>query len=148
MARAAGALHSYLGGRESDNESYSLTQEPRAQFRPRLRRSREAMAIIRLYSLGTTTDGAAGLQLLYRWFVGLAPKDPVWDPTTSTKNRSRQPALSEGCRAGGEALLHGACHHGEPEWPGRGRSGHARHGNGRAARVGRHAQSQVCFGIK
>jgi transposase len=27
--------------------------------------------------------------LLYRWFVGLAPDDPVWDPTTFTKNRTR-----------------------------------------------------------
>ena len=27
--------------------------------------------------------------LLYRWFVGLAPDDPVWDPTTFTKNRNR-----------------------------------------------------------
>jgi transposase len=27
--------------------------------------------------------------LLYRWFVGLSPDDPVWDPTTFTKNRSR-----------------------------------------------------------
>ncbi len=27
--------------------------------------------------------------LLYRWFVGLAPDDPVWDPTTFTKNRER-----------------------------------------------------------
>jgi transposase len=26
---------------------------------------------------------------LYRWFVGLAPDDPVWDPTTFTKNRER-----------------------------------------------------------
>jgi transposase len=25
--------------------------------------------------------------LLYRWFVGLSPDDPVWDPTTFTKNR-------------------------------------------------------------
>jgi transposase len=25
--------------------------------------------------------------LLYRWFVGLAPDDPVWDATTFTKNR-------------------------------------------------------------
>ena len=31
--------------------------------------------------------------LLYRWFVGLAPDDPVWDPTTFTKNRDR---LQEG----------------------------------------------------
>jgi hypothetical protein len=27
--------------------------------------------------------------LLYRWLVGLAPDDPVWDATTFTKNRDR-----------------------------------------------------------
>jgi transposase len=27
--------------------------------------------------------------LLYRWFVGLAPDDPVWDPSVFTKNRER-----------------------------------------------------------
>ena len=27
--------------------------------------------------------------LLYRWFVGLSPDDPVWDPTTFTKKRER-----------------------------------------------------------
>ena len=27
--------------------------------------------------------------LLYRWFVGLSPDDPIWDPTTFTKNRNR-----------------------------------------------------------
>ena len=27
--------------------------------------------------------------LLYRWFVGLSPDDPVWAPTTFTKNRDR-----------------------------------------------------------
>lgn len=27
--------------------------------------------------------------LLFRWFVGLAPDDPVWDATTFTKNRER-----------------------------------------------------------
>ena len=27
--------------------------------------------------------------LLYRWFVGLSPDEPVWDPTTFTKNRER-----------------------------------------------------------
>jgi len=31
--------------------------------------------------------------LLYRWFVGLSPDDPVWDATTFTKNRER---LQEG----------------------------------------------------
>ena len=29
--------------------------------------------------------------LLYRWFVGLSPDDPVWDPTTFTKT-------GNGCR--------------------------------------------------
>src|SRR5216117_4121423 len=27
--------------------------------------------------------------LLFRWFVGLSMDDPVWDPTTFTKNRDR-----------------------------------------------------------
>jgi transposase len=27
--------------------------------------------------------------LLYRWFVGLSSDDPIWDPTTFTKNRDR-----------------------------------------------------------
>jgi transposase len=27
--------------------------------------------------------------LLYRWFVGLSPDDPVWDPNVFTKNRDR-----------------------------------------------------------
>jgi transposase len=27
--------------------------------------------------------------LLFRWFVGLSPDDPVWDPTVFTKNRKR-----------------------------------------------------------
>src|SRR5690349_23941797 len=31
--------------------------------------------------------------LLYRWFVGLSPDDPIWDPTVFTKNRER---LQEG----------------------------------------------------
>ena len=25
--------------------------------------------------------------LLFRWFVGLSPDDPIWDPTVFTKNR-------------------------------------------------------------
>src|SRR5262245_55814527 len=27
--------------------------------------------------------------LLFRWFVGLSPDEPVWDPTSFTKNRER-----------------------------------------------------------
>jgi len=30
--------------------------------------------------------------LMYRWFVGLSPDDPVWDPTTFT--------TATGCRTG------------------------------------------------
>src|SRR5271156_1047246 len=31
----------------------------------------------------------AGVKLLFRWFVGLNMDDPVWDPTTFSKNRDR-----------------------------------------------------------
>jgi transposase len=31
--------------------------------------------------------------LLFRWFVGLSPGDPIWDATDFTKNRER---LQEG----------------------------------------------------
>ena len=41
--------------------------------------------------------------------------------------RSRQPSLPQGCRAGGEALLHGPRHDGEPAWAGGGRHRHVRH---------------------
>jgi transposase len=27
--------------------------------------------------------------LLFRWFVGLSPDDPIWDATVFTKNRER-----------------------------------------------------------
>ena len=27
--------------------------------------------------------------LLFRWFVGLSPDDPIWHPTTCTKKRER-----------------------------------------------------------
>jgi transposase len=32
--------------------------------------------------------------LLFRWLVGLSPDDPVWDPTTFTKNCDRKPDSS------------------------------------------------------
>ncbi len=28
-------------------------------------------------------------KLLFRWFVGLSPDDPIWHPTTITKDRER-----------------------------------------------------------
>ena len=33
--------------------------------------------------------------LLYRWFVGLSPDDPVWDSTTFTKNRDQRCRTAE-----------------------------------------------------
>jgi hypothetical protein len=29
--------------------------------------------------------------LLFRWFVGLSPDDPIWHPITITKNLMKQP---------------------------------------------------------
>lgn len=37
----------------------------------------------------TATDGADTLQLLFRWFVGLAMEDWVWDRSVFSKNRDR-----------------------------------------------------------
>ena len=70
--------------------------------------------------------------LLFRWFVGLSMDDPVWHPTTFTKNRDRLldgevaaaffDAAGRQARAAGSALrraLHGGRHAtgglGEPE---------------------------------
>ena len=33
--------------------------------------------------------GQLPYNLLFRWFVGLSPDDPIWHPTTFTKNRER-----------------------------------------------------------
>jgi hypothetical protein len=38
-------------------------------------------------------DHALGDNLLYRWFVGLSPDDPVWDPTTFTRNVNQRVVL-------------------------------------------------------
>ena len=48
---------------------------------------RVAAASVVRHPVGTPVDG--DYNLLYRWFVGLSPDDPVWDPTTFTKNRDR-----------------------------------------------------------
>src|SRR5262249_1047521 len=53
---------------------------------------------------------------------GFRPKDHACE-----HDRSRLPTLPQGSRAGGEALLHGPRHDGEPAWAGGGRHGHARH---------------------
>src|SRR6202047_1523477 len=129
--------------------------------------------------------------LLYRWFAGLAPDDPVWDTTTFTKNRDRlqhgevfqkfmtkllnhpqvKPLLSDehfsvdgtlieawasqksfrakdggdnqGGGAGGEVLLHGSCHHGEPARACGGRGRHKGRWHGGTARLASHAESQA-----
>ena len=46
---------------------------------------RLAAAGVLRHPLGRPVDRAT----VYRWFVGLSPDDPVWDPTTFTKNRER-----------------------------------------------------------
>ena len=43
--------------------------------------------------VGTPAHGAVDYNLLFRWFVGLSPDDPIWDPTVFAKNRER---LQEG----------------------------------------------------
>jgi hypothetical protein len=39
--------------------------------------------------MGTAVDEAIGLQSVVQLVVGLSPDDPVWDPTSFTKNRER-----------------------------------------------------------
>ncbi len=156
--------------------------------------------------------------LLFRWFVGLSPDDPIWDATVFTKNRERlqegdvlqkfmikllehekvkpllsdehfsvdgtlveawashksfkpkrtkngddgsnfhgqvrkndthqqhdrprSQALPQGGRAGGQALLHGPCAHGEQEWPCRRRHRHRSERHGRTASFGSPAQEE------
>ena len=46
-----------------------------------------ALLIQGLY--GIRSERQLNYNLLYRWFVGPSPDDPVWDPTTFTKNRER-----------------------------------------------------------
>src|SRR6201988_2392084 len=44
--------------------------------------------------------------LLYRWFVGLSPDDPIWDPTTFTKNRDRRQTGPVFAKVKGKLLNH------------------------------------------
>ena len=50
-----------------------------------------ALLLQALYSIRSETQLMEQLDynLLYRWFVGLNPDDPVWDVTVFTKNRER-----------------------------------------------------------
>ena len=57
------------------------------------------------------------------------------DTHASTSDPEQQ-ALPKGGRAGGEALLHGPRHDGEPAWAGGGRHRHVRHRHRRALRFG------------
>lgn len=41
------------------------------------------------HSQRASSDGAAGFDLLFRWFVGLNIDEPVWDRTTFNQNRER-----------------------------------------------------------
>ena len=55
-----------------------------------------ALILQRLYSIPSERRLMEQLDynLLFRWFVGLSMDDPIWHPTTFTKNRDR--AVSEG----------------------------------------------------
>ena len=48
-----------------------------------------ALLLQLFYSSFQPISLAVDYNLLYRWFVGLSPDDPIWDPTTFTKNRDR-----------------------------------------------------------
>src|ERR1700737_4711097 len=50
---------------------------------------RIAAAGVLRHSVGTTADGTTGLQSLIPVVRGAFPDDPVWAPTTFTKNRDR-----------------------------------------------------------
>lgn len=41
---------------------------------------------------GITVDCGIDYGVLYRWFVGLGMDEPIWSPTTFSKNRDRLPA--------------------------------------------------------
>jgi len=47
--------------------------------------------------------GAAGLQLLFRWFVGLAMDDPIWTPRFHQKRSGCSAATSRGPFSSGSA---------------------------------------------
>jgi len=41
------------------------------------------------HPFGTAVDGADGVYLLFRWFVGLGVDEPAWDHSSFSKNRDR-----------------------------------------------------------
>ena len=49
----------------------------------------DAVAGVLLDPLGASVDGAAGIDLLFRWFVGIGVDDAGWDHSTFSKNRER-----------------------------------------------------------
>ena len=71
--------------------------------------------------------------LLFRWFVGLSPDDPIWHPTTFTKNRDR--LLNE--QVMGLPRLTGA-----DRWPGRPTATTISAGRGIRCTKGRKASGQ------
>ena len=54
----------------------------------KLRRALLLQALYTIRSEGQLLD-QLDYTLLFRWFVGLGMADPVWSPTTCTKNRDR-----------------------------------------------------------
>src|SRR6266542_6568878 len=73
---------------------------------------------------------------------GQFPRTATQERHACEHQRSRQPSLPQGRRAGGEALLYGPRYHGESAWAGGGRQGHPRQRDCRAPRFGDNAQGQ------
>src|SRR3981189_108469 len=75
------ALHSEFGRLYATEGRPSIAPE----------RLLRALLLQALYSIRSETQLMEQLDynLLYRWFVGLNPDDPVWDVTVFTKNRER-----------------------------------------------------------
>jgi hypothetical protein len=106
-----GSLFSYISPEARVPANPSAEEDPRAcarcaaraqpqsfetlcERRPSIDRSgaiaeRLAAASVLRHSIGTPAVEQLDYNLLYRWFVGLSPDDPVWDPTVFTKNRDR-----------------------------------------------------------
>src|SRR5258708_15257451 len=72
-----------------------------------------ALLLQALYSIRSETQLMEQLDynMLYRWFVGLNPDDPVWDVTVFTKNRERLMA-GDGSQRLLEAVVRQAGGHG------------------------------------
>src|SRR2546429_7455355 len=82
-----------LGGRVLGALNRSLSRLYAGEGRPSIPPEQLLSALLLQVFYGIRSERQLMEQLdynlLYRWFVGLSPDDPVWDPTVFTKNRDR-----------------------------------------------------------